>query len=223
MVKRSGRYVDLADSRTTASSWLDEVRSFVRPRPELVLKPAQCALLVVDMLNYFAHPDGAAYLPATDVATARIAQLVAHWRSLGAPLFFTQHCHQGPHDLGMLGRFFSDCIRCGTWESRIVEALAPQPNEKVITKTTYDSFFGTGLEEMVRDSAATQILVTGCLTHMCCETTARSAFVRGFEVYVSADGCASSCERLHVDSLLSMADSVAIIMSCEEVEKACTR
>ena len=68
-----------------------------------------------------------------------------------------------------------------------------------------------------------QVVVTGVLTHMCCETTARSAFCRGFEVYVGADATASSSEERHLQSLLAMADSVAVILGSEEILERCER
>jgi isochorismate hydrolase len=82
---------------------------------------------------------------------------------------------------------------------------------------------GTGLQELLHERRMEQVLVTGVLTHMCCETTARSAFCRGFEVYVAADGTATSSEDRHVCSLMSMADSVALIMSVAEVLDGCSR
>jgi nicotinamidase-related amidase len=134
---------------------------------------------------------------------------------------FTRHGHLGPQDLGMLGRFFSDYIRADEPEAAIVDALAPRPGEDVFRKTTYDAFLGTGLEEVLRGAGVTQVLVTGVLTHMCVETTSRSAFCRGFEVYVPVDAVASSDEEHHLASLLNMADAVAIVTSVEEVRARC--
>ena len=87
----------------------------------------------------------------------------------------------------------------------------------MVRKTTYDAFLNTELEDILGSAGVDQVLVTGVLTHMCCETTARSAFCRGFEVYVAADATASSREELHLGSLVSMADSVAVIVGSEEV------
>ena len=87
----------------------------------------------------------------------------------------------------------------------------------MLGKETYDAFIGTELESLLGERGLDQVLVTGVLTHMCCETTARSAFCRGFEVYVAADATATSSEERHLGSLLSMADAVAVITSTEEV------
>jgi isochorismate hydrolase len=173
------------------------------------------------MLHYFAHPAGRCYLPATEAVVPRIKALLEAWRQEGNMIVYTQHCHQGRHDLGMLGRFFSDYIEAGTQEAELIEELAPRECEEIIQKKTYDAFYGTRLEEVLHNQGIEQVLVTGVLTHMCCETTARSAFCRGFEVYVAADGTASSSEERHVCSLVSMADSVAVIMSVAEILDQC--
>jgi nicotinamidase-related amidase len=221
MVKRSSEYATPATLADRCAEWLFSVRSSVPSRPHLSIDTARCCLLVIDMLHYFAHPAGRCYLPATQAIVPRIKALLDVWRRLEALVVFTQHCHDGEHDLGMLGRFFSDYIRAGTIDAEFLDALAPHEGEAVIRKTTYDGFMGTSLDEILHDKRIDQILVTGVLTHMCCETTARSAFCRGFEVYVAADATASSSEERHLCSLGSMADSVAVIMSVEEILERC--
>lgn len=218
---RASAYVtdDTLDAR--CDEWLRTVRSSVRSRPGFQVAPQRCALLVVDMLHYFASAQGRAYLPASSAIVPRIGRLLEAWRQAGALVVFTRHCHDGKHDTGMLGRFFSDYIRDKQPESTILPSLCPTVSEAVIRKTTYDAFWQTPLEEILRQRGITQVLVTGVLTHMCCETTARAAFVRGYEVFVAADATASSQERLHVGSLLSMADCVAIITSTQEVLERC--
>ena len=220
---RTSSYAVGEDLDRRCAEWLAEVRDSAAPRPHLAVDPDRCALLVVDMVRYFAHPEGRCFLPAAQPAAARIADLLDAWRARGATVAFTRHAHRGEGDLGMLGRFFSDYIRDGEPESEIVEELAPSEGEAVFRKTTYDAFLGTGLEEHLRDRGVEQVLVTGVLTHMCCETTARSAFCRGFEAYVPADATASSCEERHLGSLLAMADAVAIVTSAAEVIERCRK
>jgi isochorismate hydrolase len=119
----------------------------------------------------------------------------------------------------MLGRFFSSVISCGDPDSGIV--FEPRSGETIIRKTTYDSFYGTQLEMILRAGSISQVLITGVLTHLCCETTARSAFVRGFEVYAAVDAMASSSEELHLGSLLSMADGVGVMMDTASILRIC--
>ena len=121
----------------------------------------------------------------------------------------------------MFGRFFSDHIRYHEPDSRLIDELAPKPSEPVIHKTTYDAFFGTKLDTLLQQHHLDQVLVTGVLTHLCCDTTARAAFCRGFEVYIAADATASSTEQLHVGALLGLADGVAVIQSTREILGTC--
>ncbi|MCK5117282.1 MAG: isochorismatase family protein [Candidatus Aegiribacteria sp.] len=200
---------DNIDDKLT--EWLARIDRYTHPRPNLTLKPEKCALLVVDMLHYFADPGGRVYLPSTEAIIPRIATLLKHWRKIGGTVVYTQHCHRGSEDLGMLGKFFSDFIRCGKKESEIIPELSPLPGEKIFRKNTYDAFYRTKLDGFLRSRSVEQVLVTGVLTQMCCETTARSAFVRGYEVYIPADAQTTSSEELHIGSLQNLASGFAVI------------
>ena len=183
---------------------------------EVDFKPAS-ALLIIDMLNCFAHTHGRAYLPATDAIVPNIAELRDTWLAFDSPVIYTRHCHEGEHDLGMLGKFWGDFIRCEEPDSGIIKALEPTDNCLIIRKHTYDAFYQTELDQKLRKHNIEQVLITGVLTQMCCETTARSAFVRGYEVYVVADATATSSEQLHYNSLLSMATAVSVIVKTDEL------
>jgi bifunctional isochorismate lyase / aryl carrier protein len=208
---RSEPYVTPESIDRMTGKWLAAVEGSARPRPWLRIDPPRCALIVTDMQRYFASRRGRAYLPATEAVIPRIVLLLGEWRRLGAPVAFTLHCHGDADDLGMLGRFFRDHIRCGEEDSLLIPELSPAPDEPVFTKSTYDAFRGTGLEGFLRGAGATQVLVAGALTQLCCETTARAAFVLGFEVYIAADATATSTEALHLGSLIGLASGVAVV------------
>ena len=218
---RTEAYVTLESLTARTEAWLARVRAAVAPRPHLVLHPERCALLVIDMLHYFADPAGRSFLPSAAAIVPRIAGLLQAWRGFGGQVIFTQHAHRGPEDLGMLGKFFGDYIHAGRPEAEILPTLAPIRGELCLRKTTYDGFLHTPLERALRAAASEQVLVTGVLTHMCCETTARAAFCRGFEVFVAADATATTSEERHIHSLLAMADAVAIVCSSQEVLARC--
>ena len=207
------------DLRTEA--WLTDIREKVAPRPRLSLNPGRAALLVIDMNVHFASPAGRSFLPMAAQIIPDVRALLERWRSLGAEVIYTRHGHQGEHDLGMLGKFFSDYIAADEPDADIIPELAPLEEEVVIGKTTYDAFLGTPLQSILAKKGIEQVLVTGVLTHMCCETTARSAFCRGYEAYVAVDAVASKSEEHHLGSLLSMADSVAVLMSTREILASC--
>lgn len=217
---RSEPFVNRFNIGQRASEWLALLGDCARPRPHLSVETSRCALLVIDMLRYFAHPGGRAYIPSSEAVLPGLGRLLQLWRGSGGTVVFTRHCHTGPEDLGMLGKFFEDYIRCGESDSEIIEELEPMPAERVLLKNTYDGFHGTGLDEYLLELGLDQVLITGVLTQMCCETTARSAFVRGFEVFVPVDALTTTTEELHLCSLRSMASCCAVITSTEELLNA---
>ncbi len=76
---------------------------------------------------------------------------------------------------------------------------------------------GTSLEQELRSRGVEQVVVTGVMTHLCCETTARTAFVRGFEVFFCVDGTATYTEAFQRASLLNLAHGFALPVLCEEI------
>lgn len=201
--------------------WLTQIRRSVPPRTHLRPELERSALLIIDMLRYFADPAGRCYLPSTADIIPNIRNLLDIWRASGGTVIYTRHSHEGYHDLGMLGKFFSDHIKAGEPDSEVIHQLAPLADEIILRKNSYDAFLGTALESILNEKGLDQLVITGVLTHMCCETTARCAFCRGFEVYLPVDAVASSTEELHLSSLRSMADSVAVIMTTTEVMELC--
>jgi len=61
------------------------------------------------------------------------------------------------------------------------------------------------------------LAVTGVMTHLCCETTARSAFMRGFDVFFAIDGTATYTEALHRAALLNLAHGFTLPVLTEEI------
>jgi len=206
-----------------AQQWLNTIRSTVNVRDNLVIDPESCALVITDMNNHFASPNGRSFLPGVTDIIPNIRNLLKIWRTKKGTIVFTRHGHTGPDDLGMLGKFFSDYIHEDSPDSEIIDQLSPGDMEKVVHKKTYDAFLGTNLEQYLKNNSVTQVLITGVLTHMCCETTARSAFCRGFEVFMPVDALAAGSEQAHVDSIRNLASCVCVPLSTREVLEQCDR
>jgi nicotinamidase-related amidase len=119
----------------------------------------------------------------------------------------------------MLMGFWGSVIRCSSPDSALLETLGRRPVEPVFRKTTYDGFHGTGLEDWFREKGVRQLLAVGFLTHLCVETTVRSAFVRGLQPLVAADATATVSEEMHVASLRAMHHGFAGVLSSQAVLK----
>lgn len=70
---------------------------------------------------------------------------------------------------------------------QVVPELAPRSGELVLEKEASDSFYQTGLEQLLRDKGAKTIALVGCMTPYCIDTTARSAVFRQFNVHLLGD------------------------------------
>jgi len=171
-------------------------------RPEVVFRPDKAALLVVDMQKVFASPEGSTFLPMSVPVCERLLELMQTCRRSGVPVIFTRHVHVNPHmDGGAMARWWSSLILEGTEDAELVDALRPQEGERVIVKCRYSAFTGTPLEMFLRSLNVEDLIVGWVMTNLCCETTARDAFNRGFNVFFLGDGTATAHEELHASSL----------------------
>ena len=198
----------------------------------LIFDPKKAALLVIDVQNYFAHPEGRAYLPAGKTALLNIFGLMDAFSAKKYPIIVTRHCHNSEESLGMMGKFYYDHIKCGEWDSELIDELknkiqaasAKGTNAdiiKTIQKNTYDAFWNTGLNDHLNKKNISQLVITGCMTHLCCETTARSAFVRGFEVYFVSDATFTKSDTFHAGTLNAVADGFGIVVNSEDIKRSC--
>lgn len=211
------------------------LRLAARPGP-VVIDPASTAVIVVDMQNDFGSKGGMfdragidisgirkAIGPTAEVlATARrlairIVYLKMGYRAdlsdLGAPdspnhvrhlrIFGVGETVPIPH--GGHGRVL---IR-DTWGTDIVDDLEPRAGDVVIYKTRFSGFYQTELDSILRAAGIKLLVVAGCTTSVCVESTIRDAFFRDYSCVLLAD-CTS--EPLGHDAARSNHDaSVALI------------
>lgn len=184
------------------------------------LSPHRCALLLVDVQNVFAHPDGRSYLPAASAIMPNVLALLHAWRRAGECVAFTRHCHRRDERSGSLMSFWGSTIDCRSRGSQLLDELNPACGEPVFRKSTYDAFHRTGLEDWLRRKDRDQVLVAGLLTHLCVETTVRSAFVRDYQPFVAADATATVSRDIHFASLRSMHHGFATVMASAAAVRA---
>lgn len=191
----------------------------LRHRHEAIrFRPDEAALLVLDMQDYFLQPDSHAFVPAATAIVEGICRLRVAFLAARRPVIFTRHLNS-PQDAGMLSLWWRDLISPRSAYSQIIEEL-DTTDCLVIEKRQYDAFWQTDLDSSLRSMQVGQVVITGVMTHLCCETTARSAFVRGYQVFFPVDGTATYTEALHGASLLTLAHGFALPVLVEEIEEA---
>jgi nicotinamidase-related amidase len=140
------------------------------------------ALLVIDAQQEYFAPIGKVVLPDGPPAVARIADLLAWARGAGVPVVHIVHESRRPNPT---------TFAPGSPALAIHPAAQPAPGEPVVTKHLPGSFTNTNLEEHLRRHGIEQVIVSGFMTQMCCDTTAREAAHRGFKVLMAADAMAA--------------------------------
>ncbi len=177
------------------------------------------ALLVVDMQNAFLHPDGPIYMPAGAAIADAVAAVANAFRAAGRPVFYTRHAEDpAGGNAGMMAFWWEDSSpKEGTWEAAIFEGLAPRPGDVVIPKIRYNAFVATDFELRLREAGVKDLAITGVMTNLCCESTARDAFMRDFRVFFAADGTAAPSLEFHRGSLLNLAYGFAYVLTCDEL------
>jgi len=163
-------------------------------------------ILLIDLQEYFRG----IILPVL----GNFKKMIKTGRERNIPLFFTQHGHESTEESGMLGQWWADLIIKGGDEARLLPELDVSPEDTVIPKTTYSAFHNTGLEEKLKEHDIQDLIIGGVMTNLCCETTARDAFVRDYRVFFLADGTSTVSEDFHLATLTNLSYGFATLLSC---------
>lgn len=195
---------------------LEGLESFRHRHRSQILEPSHAALLVLDMQVYFLDSGSHAFVPSAPAILPGIRSLIEAFHSAGRPIIFTRHVNT-PQNAGLLGKWWKDIVLPDSPRSEIVPELDVRKGI-VLDKNQYDAFFGTVLDEILQTNEVRQVVITGVMTHLCCETTARSAFMRGYETFFTVDGAATYNEALHRAALLNLSHGFALPVTVDEVQ-----
>jgi ureidoacrylate peracid hydrolase len=183
-------------------------------RPASVaVDPRRAALIVIDMQNDCGAAGGMFERAGIDIsgiaaaaeATRPVLRAV---RDAGIPVVYLKMEHapdlsdvgpaDGPHWIKHLPLRVGDDVVApdgsksrilvrGTWNTQILDALTPEPGDHIVSKHRFSGFFETELDEVLRKLGANYLLVTGCTTSVCVESTVRDAMFRDYSCIVLED------------------------------------
>lgn len=133
------------------------------------------ALLIIDVQNeYFTGKLPVSY-PAASLDKILAAMDAA--RAQGVQVVVVRHSAKG--DRGV--------FKPGTAEWELHKDVAARPCDRLVEKSMPSSFAGTDLENWLRENQIDTLAIAGYMTQMCCDSTARDGFHRGFNVEFLAD------------------------------------
>ncbi len=193
---------------------------------------ANPALLVVDMQNDFVRVGAPLEVPESR-RTIRVQQeLLAACRELYIPVVYTKFVagperillwewspvHAPPVCCCWKGfvRHYADVARdldC----SDVIDELYPEPGEPIVEKFGYGAFHDTNLDDLLKARRVQSVLVTGTVTQICVEETARESSKRGYRTTIISDAVSSYMPDLHAAVLKNFALKFGWVSPASEV------
>ena len=169
---------------------------------EFSLDATRCALLIQDMQNDVIIEGGAfAETGAPDHAkeqnvVANAQRLAAECRSLGIPVIHVWYLvEEGAPGLKLNAPLFegvaAGALVKGSWGAAPAEGLEPQDGDMVVEKMRMSAWQGTNLENILTGTGRDTVIVTGALTNMSIEHTARTGADKGYYMVVPEDACST--------------------------------
>ena len=194
-----------------------------------IVDPTHTALLMVDVTNDFYSPEGHFAGKDHDVSRLQdslpaLGNLLAEARHAGIPCIHIQNTvlPGGRSDSGPFMRFKQKAVDSlpvytieGTWGWEFVPGFEPRPGEVVVKKHRPSAFVSTDLEMILRVAGVKTVVLGGCVTEGCVQSTAVDAMYRDYYTVVVTDCVATYKQELHNASLKWLAPRVELVESPE--------
>jgi nicotinamidase-related amidase len=191
------------------------------------IDPSRTAFLVVDMQNDFVRVGAPLEVPDARATIGPIRSTIGLFRRLRRPVIFTRYI-AGPKETllwlwspqlrppvnsckpGFLRRYEDagrelDCVA-------VINELPVQPGDYVVDKYWYGAFFRTNLHDILLSEHVDTVVVTGTVTQVCVEETAREAFHLGLKTVILSDCVSSFDPAMHAATLKNFAMKFGRVM-----------
>lgn len=186
---------------------------------EIPLVPGRAALLFIDVQNFCATPDGGEYAGMDEAekrqrygyffeqlrtrAVPNMQRLQAACRRAGIEVMYTtiESLTLDGRDRSLDYKITGFHVPKGSWDGKVIDAIAPQGDEIVLPKTSSSVFISTHIDYLLRNLGVAQLIVCGVVTDQCVESAVRDACDLGYLVTLVPDACATLTRERHEQSL----------------------
>lgn len=186
---------------------------------EIPLQPGRVALLFIDVQNWSTHRDGGEFteLDAETLqrdyryyfdrlertALPNMQRLQAACRAAGIEVMYTtiESLTLDGRDRGLDYKISGFHVPKGSWDAKVLDAIAPQGDEIVLPKSSSSVFVSTHIDYVLRNLGVAQLILCGVVTDQCVESAVRDACDLGYLVTLVPDACATMTAERHDNSL----------------------
>lgn len=201
---------------------------------ERLVKPA---LVIVDMQNDFVREGAALEVPDARATIGVHKTLIGVFRKIGRPVVYTKFITTPYRSL--IWNWSPQCeppMKC-CWKGHmrsyadidgevdctdVIGEIYPEPGDLIVEKFGYGAFHGTALNDMLRSHGIESLVMTGTVTQICVEETAREAFHYGFRTTLVEDAVSSFDPELHNAALRNFAMKFGWVASSQDLVKTLT-
>lgn len=176
---------------------------------------SRAALILVDVLNGFFHPDGAMWYEGVERVVPALERLLSSARSTGSIVVHTADRHRPD----VPDREFSvipEHLPRGGFDAEFFAGFEPVGSEPVVEKRRYSAFFATDLAILLHEHRVDTIVVAGVKTNVCIRATATDGFAHGFSVVIPREATNSNRPQLEEASIEDMARYIARVVPIDE-------
>lgn len=174
------------------------------------LNHKSAALLVIEMQEIFRSTMGL----ISEKQISNVKKLIQFANLHNMEIIYVRHNDSSKNSEHMIKWWGGDRIEHGSDGWQIIKELDVSASS-IIDKSQYSAFFGTNLDEILKSKKITDVIISGVMTNCCCETAARDAFMRGYNVFFINDATATINQELHLSAIRNLAFGFASIINTE--------
>ena len=188
------------------------------PSREVAIDPAHAALLVVDVQNYCAHPDGAAshklhpqqrdYLFGSlrETVLPNLQRLQSACRRAHIEIVYAavENITRDGRDRSLDYKISGIDVPRASWAAQVLDEIAPAEDEMIFRKTSSSVFISTNIDYVLRNLEVRSLIVAGMMTDQCVESAVRDACDLGYLVTLVPDACVTDSAERHEQSLIGI-------------------
>lgn len=209
-------------------NWFIEAREYARQEERRgrrhayeTLTPVRTALIVVDMVPFFVeeNPYCRRIIPNISrlAATIRATGGVVAWVLPGSAPQQRKWMHEFYGE--KVAELFANSGGIGTAQERLGEHLTILPEDIIAEKTAASAFFPgrSNLLEQLQARGIDTVIITGTVTNVCCESSARDAATLGYRVIMAADANAARRDQDHNAALHTIYRSFGDVRALDDI------
>lgn len=196
------------------------------------LDPTKTALIVIDLQNGFMVEEyAAAFVPEAVSIVPNVNRLASAVRATGGKVFWirntvTDESMESWSNWHVMASARPDLIAkrkanmaLGSKGHELHADLVEMPGDETVLKERFSAFIqgSSNLHELLQAQGFDTVLITGTVTNVCCESSARDAMMLNYKTIIISDGNAALTDEEHNATLVSIYSTFGDVMDTDMV------